>query len=359
MKINKKHGGKEFNSFFRFIGQVRRCRKGYGDNVKVLPIYEITTTSTNKPRRVLQFDVLTAEYNNIKVELAGMEMPNAYPYSSTHKKACKVAWEDRLDKTKYPDNTYHLIETDWDKAERLGGLIQENVWVDVKGKYEFGLFTNTETGITYPVIKRIINSVEVIEDDNYEVKLSKDDVRKYVRDFSSPEFFEVNFFNLEIGINTVFKEENSDEVIVNGLFLDYGKEKSVCYPVPLVVRHQEAPEGKKSLAEAFLMLNRGDVLEVNGVDNNRLEFTEVEEEDDDNPIEDNPFDDVDESATRKKTKRTISGNRKGLEITSYVQGSLKRNLLTEEEMEIEKTNFDIEIESMEGFEELNEDDIPF
>ena len=218
---------------------------------------------------------------------------------------------------------------------------------------------NTETGITYPVIKRGINSVELIEDDNYEVKLSKDDVRKYVRDFSSPEFFEVNFFNLEIGINTVFKEENSDEVIVNGLFLDYGKEKSVCYSVPLVVRHQEAPEGKKSLAEAFLMLNRGDVLEVNGVDNNRLEFTEVEEEDDDNPIEDNPFDDVDESATRKKMKRTISGNRKGLEVTSYVQGSLKRNLLTEEEMEIEKTNFDIEIESMEGFEELNEDDIPF
>ena len=74
---------------------------------------------------MLQFIVETAFKNELKVELAGMEMGYAYAYSSSDKKTAKLDWNDRLDKSKYPNETYHLIETDWDKTERLGKIVEK------------------------------------------------------------------------------------------------------------------------------------------------------------------------------------------------------------------------------------------
>jgi hypothetical protein len=329
VKINKKHGGKEFRNFFRLIGQVKPVRKkdqatdSWGD----VPFFETTTTKTGKPRRIVQFNVETALSNELKVELAGMEQNVVYPYSSTARKATQVAWADRHDKTKYPDDTYHLIDPEWDKAEKIGQTVNAGDWVEIKGHYEFDTIVN-EDGKESKFKKRIIDSCEVIQD-GHEVKQAGETF-KYVCDFNSPEFKEVNYFSMQLGIKSTYQDENTKDTRVNGVFLAYGKDRSEPKDVELTVYHVEPEEGKRSLADAFGTLQRLDFIEVTGQDNNRATFTYVdvveELEDDD------PFADVDSSAKVTRKERVVSGDKKGLEITGYVTGSKINGFLTEEEI---------------------------
>lgn len=326
MKINKNHQGKEFKSYFRFIGQVKQSITGTSENFIVQPLFQTTLTKTNKPRRVLRFDVLTNKFNNIAVQLAGMEKEFVYLYSSTDKKSEKIKWADRLDKSKYPNESYHYIQSEWDLSQSIANDLNENDWVEVKGKYEFGTFTNEE-GKEYPVIKRIITSVEQIED-GQEIALRNKTKINYICDFESPDFIEVNYFGLEIGIKSVYQEEETKDVIVNGVFLDYGKEKSAPKDVKLSVPYKEAEKGKSSLADAFVKLNQYDFIEVVGTDNNRPIFSEVTVEVENT---DDPFADVDETVAQ--TQRVISGNKKGLEIIAVVANTYQKGLLTKEEFE--------------------------
>jgi hypothetical protein len=323
LKINKNHEGKEFKSYFRFIGQVKQTITGTSDNFKIHPIFETKTTKTDKPRRVLQFDVLTNKFNNVKVELAGMEKDYVYLFSSTEKKSYKIKWEDRLDKKKYPNDTYHYIQSEWDLSEQIASDLNEGDWIEVKGKYQFDKFVNDE-GKEYPVIKRIINSVEKIED-GQEIVLRDKTKINYIIDFESPDFVEVNYFGLEVGIKSVYQEEETKDVIVNGVFLDYGKEKSTPKDIKLSVPYKEAGSGKVALADAFTKLNKYDLIEVVGTDNNRPIFAEVEADEN----EDDLFGNVDETVAQ--TRMVISGNKKGLEISAVVKGTHQKNLLTEEE----------------------------
>ncbi|MDJ1631381.1 hypothetical protein QNN00_17630 [Bacillus velezensis] len=48
-----------------------------------------------------------------------MERDLVYAYSSKHKKTVAVPWADRNDKTKLPDETYHVITPEWDMAEQF------------------------------------------------------------------------------------------------------------------------------------------------------------------------------------------------------------------------------------------------
>ena len=182
VKLNKLHNGKEFSNSFRFVGLVKPVRKKEedSDNWYDVPIYQVTKTQTNKDRRVLQFIVETAERNELKVELAGMEMEKANVYSSTHKKNHKIDWADRFNKDKYPDDTYHLIETDWDKVERLGKQIKAGMWVDVRGSYEFDTFTS-DNGQEIKTVKRIIQQVFPLKNGEVEIKGLKegDEFRVY------------------------------------------------------------------------------------------------------------------------------------------------------------------------------------
>ena len=86
-----------------------------------------------------------------------MEQDFAYLYSSTEKKSYRIAFTDRHDKALYPNETYHLIDTDWDKTEKVGNVLQNGIWVDVKGHYEFDTFT-TDDGKEIKLVKRIIDS---------------------------------------------------------------------------------------------------------------------------------------------------------------------------------------------------------
>ena len=345
MKINKKTECKEFRSYFRFIGQVKQTITGTSENFKVHPLFQSTITKTNKPRRVLQFDVLTNKFNNCKVELAGMQKDFVYLFSSTEKKSQQIKWDDRLDKTKYPNNTYHYIQVEWDLSQEIANTLNIDDWVEVKGKYQFDKFVNEE-GKEYSVIKRIITSVEQIED-GQEIALRNKTKIKYVTDFDSPDFVEVNYFGLEVGIKSVYQDEETKDVIVNGVFLDYGKEKSTPRDVKLSVPYKEASKGKTSLADAFAKLNEYDFLDVVGIDNNRPVFTEVEVE----ASEDDAFADVEETVAQ--TQRVISGNKKGLEIIAVVKNSLQKGLLTQEEFEptVEQT--------FSGNEVNNDDEVPF
>lgn len=119
-------------------------------------ISELTQTKTGKDRKVVQFIVETAHRNELKVELAGMEQAFVYPYSSKHKKSFKLEWEHRFDKTKFPDESYKVIATDWDLCDELAGLIKPGMWVDVRGVYEFSSFKNDE-GETVNVVKEQLN----------------------------------------------------------------------------------------------------------------------------------------------------------------------------------------------------------
>jgi hypothetical protein len=324
LKLNKVHGGKEFSAFFRFIGQVKNHKQGMGEDVKTKPIYENTRTKTNKARRVLQFDIMTSKGNKLKVELAGMEMPKAQAYSSADKKSISVDWKDRFDKKKYPNATYHLIDTPWDLTEEIGSNLKEGDWVQVKGKYEFDAFKKDD-GTEVPVVKRIISSVEIIED-GQEVSF-KGEKFNYVCDINSLDFKEVNYFKMEIGINSTYQDEETKDTIVNSYFMTYGKEKSSIKDVKLTVYNKET--GKKSLSDAFALLNRGDFVKVEGTDNNRVEYVWTDKEV--KEVDGDPFADVEEVATEREL--VISGSKKGLEITKVINGSLIKEALTEDEMD--------------------------
>lgn len=336
IKVNKKHAGKEFKSSFRFIGQVGQVSKKDKDtgSWEKQPIYFQKATQTGKQRRVLQFEIETALSNRLRLELAGMEQQFAYPYSSKHKKSEKVAWADRNDKTKFPDDTYHAIEVDWDKAERLGKTIKEGDWVEVRGQYQFDTFS-PEDGEEKVFLKRVISSVRpiqngVIVNDDGTTQTVKHNGKEfdYVTDFNDPAFREVNYFSMQVGIRSTYQEESGDTK-VNGVFLDYGKERSEPKDVELIVYQKEAAEGKKSMADAFASLNTYDFIEVTGQDNNRATFSYVDVVEE--LPSDDPFSDVDETEKVTRKERVTNGDKRGLEIISYVQGSLMRELLTEEE----------------------------
>ncbi|MEM5592898.1 hypothetical protein AAHH67_16030 [Niallia circulans] len=416
IKLNKVHNGKEFTNSFHFVGLVKPVRRKEqdGDSWYDVEIFDTTKTQTNKDRRVLQFNIETAFKNELKVELAGMEQSVANVYSSVDKKNHKIDWADRYNKEKYPNETYHLIETDWDKTERFGKVIQKDMWVEVKGHYEFDKFKNND-GEEIKTVKRIIDQVFPLRNGEVEItglkendifraydaevegnylgmgKADKDgkavlrvgwlnpeggklyickvenevegkraeqtytdgkvengrititnnvdsqirvpkatggyDYITYVRDFKSEDFKEINSFEMQVGIKSTYQDENTLDTKINGVYLDYGKEKSTPKDVELVVYYKEAEEGKTPLATAFSRLNRLDFFVAEGIDNNRAEFSlvEVQETDDDNP-----FADVEEKVS--DFEQVSSGTKKGLEVLRYIVGTFKRGLLTEEEI---------------------------
>lgn len=439
IKRNKKHGGKEFRNEFRFIGLVKPVRKKEqdGDSWFDVPFYQNTITATKKDRRVLQFNVETAYRNELKVELAGMEKDTAYIYSSKHKKSAPIAWEDRLDKTKYPDETYHYIEQEWDKTESLSKIITEEMWADVRGHYEFDVFVNDDEE-EIKTVKRIIDQVyplrngevtikglkdgdqfrvydsetegnqlgfgkadkdgvavikvgwlkpeggtlylckvegdtegkrivqeyneDVVETERITVKnnvtndiqlIGKDGKKQYVpyvRDFRDENFFEVNSFEMQLGIRSTYQKEETKDTKVNAFYLTYGKEKSTVRDVELEVFYKEPAEGKDAIASAFSKLEKLDFLVAEGVDNNRAEFAMVEIQETE---DDNPFADVGEKTTAYEQVST--GTKKGLEILNYISGTFKRGILTEEDIAVESADVGNPFATV----EISEDDLPF
>ncbi|MNX76831.1 hypothetical protein D3C86_1083490 [compost metagenome] len=265
-----------------------------------------------------------------------MEQPSAYPYSSKHKNSVKVAWADRNDKSKFPDDTYHAIETDWDKAERLGKEIKDGDWVEVRGQYQFDTFTPDNSDEEKVFVKRIISSVRPIqnglivnEDGTTQTVKHAGEEFDYVTDFNDPNFREVNYFSMQVGIRSTYQNEVTGDTQVNATFLDYGKERSEPKDVELIVYQKEVAEGKKSMADAFASLNTYDFIEVSGQDNNRATFSYVDVVEE--LASDDPFADVDDTQKVTRKERVTNGDKKGLEVISYVQGSIMRELLTEEE----------------------------
>lgn len=442
IKLNKKHEGKEFSNSFHFVGLVKPVRKkdAESDSWYDVDIFDTNKTQTNKDRRVLQFNIETAFKNELKVELAGMEKDTVYLYSSTEGKSSPIAWDNRYDKSKYPNDTYHLIESEWDKAERLSEIVKTGIWVDVKGKYEFSLFTNDE-GKETKIVKRIIEQVsplkngevtitglkegdtfkaydsekdgiylgmgkadkegkatlrvgwlnpeggtlyvckvdgetegkratldytdgEVVKDrftikNNVDssIRVAKEDGKgyeyvTYVRNFKDENFREINSFEMQLGIKSTYQDDKTLDTRINGVYLDYGKDKSVPRDVELTVYYKEASEGKTPFATAFGRLNRGDFLVVEGIDNNRAEFAmvEVQEKEDDNP-----FADVDEKVS--DYERVSTGTKKGLEVLRYVTGTYSKELLTEDEIELGNNSDDPFANT--GNVKVEEDMLPF
>jgi hypothetical protein len=168
--INKKHGGKEFNNSFHFVGKVKPVQKKdeATDSWYEVEIFDTNLTKSKKERRVTQFIVETANRNDLKVESAGMEQDIAFIYSSTHKRTERIPFAQRHDKSVYPDETYHLIDTDWDKAEKFGKMVEKDMWVDVKGHYEFSTFESDGEEIT--VVKRIIDQLMPLKNGTITIK---------------------------------------------------------------------------------------------------------------------------------------------------------------------------------------------
>src|SRR5699024_4660005 len=89
--------------------------------------------------------------------------------SMTDRKSHRVSWDERFDKEKYPNDTYFLIDTDWDKIVDIGQKLESGIWVDVKGKYEFDTFT-TDDGKEIKLVKRIIERLSPLK--NGEVSIT-------------------------------------------------------------------------------------------------------------------------------------------------------------------------------------------
>ncbi len=328
VKINTKNGCKEFKSYFHFVGKVKKYRKQDESKSWVdVPYYEVKPTVTKKPRRVLQFVLETAKSNDLKIEVAGMEQTHAHPYSSKHKKSVKVVWADRLDKTKFPDDTYHIINgTEWDRAGEIGEKIADGQWVEVKGSYEFSTFMDNGTEKT--VIKRTVEQFNIIEN-GAEINLDRTNKITYVTDFDSPDFVEVNKINIQIGIKSTYQDEKLKDTNVKAIYLANGKERSEPKDLELTVFYQEVAEGKP-LADAFASLNRLDFIEITGQDNNRATFSYVDIEE---KLEDaDPFNEVASGDKTVRQEKVTNGTKKGLEVTGYVAGTILRGFLTEQEL---------------------------
>ncbi|MGZ9868229.1 hypothetical protein ACU3L3_07380 [Priestia endophytica] len=448
IKLNKKHQGKEFANEFRFVGKVAPVRKKdeVTDSWNDVPFYEEGETFTGNPKRTLQFNIETANRNELKVELRGFTKKEVWVYSSTHKKSSPVAWADRFDKSKYPDETYHLIQQEFDQAEEVGNWIEADMWVDVQGEYEFDEFTNDE-GKTFKIVRRKINRIYPLKNGEVQLKgLTKDTQMRvydsqtggrllgqakakedgvayvkvgwlnpeggklyickvdgenegqrieqeytsttvetermtvlnnidseiyvedkasktgkkkpitYVRNFRSEDFVEINEFTMQLGIKSTYQDEETKDTKVNGVYLSYGKERSMPMDVELITYYQEAEEGKTALADAFSRLNRLDFLVVEGIDNNRAEYTMVEvgekEEDD------NPFEDVGEKTANYE--QVAAGTKKGLEILRYLSGTYVKELLSEDDIELPKVE-ESAPQNDDPFENtsISDDDLPF
>jgi hypothetical protein len=329
VKINKNHKGKEFKGRFHFVGKVKPVKKKEEgtENWVEQPFYVEKPTKTNKPRRSLQFVLETAKANDLKIEVAGMEQKFAYPFSMKSKQSFTIAWADRLDKTKYPDSSYHIINgTDWDRAEDISTKIAKDQWVEVKGSYEISSF-NDDDGDEKTSIKRIVEEYNIIED-GAEITLDKKTKVKYVCDFDSSDFIEVNKYNMQIGIRNTYQKDEKQDTQVRAVFLTNGKERSEPKDIELIVYYKEAMEGDKPLADAFATLNRLDFIEVNGQDNNRATYTYVDVVD--NLEDDDPFNEVSPAEKTTKQERVVNGVKKGLEITGYT--TLIRGFLSEQEI---------------------------
>ncbi|MET3209737.1 UNVERIFIED_CONTAM: hypothetical protein ABIC26_002684 [Paenibacillus sp. PvR008] len=347
IKVNKKHGGKEFKNHFRFIGKVSQVSKKNQetDSWDKLPYFEekLTRSEKPKPRRVLQFNIETALSNNLKVEIAGMEQQFVYAYSKKHNQTTKLDWNVRFDKEKWKDlngktkeidETYHLIDAPWDKAKELSEYIQDDAWVEVKGVYEFEAISGDNGNVEFK--KRTITSIspivdgQIIDEDGNPTPIKVDKkVINYVQDLKSSEFIEVNSFSMQLGIKSTYQDETTGDTKINGVFLKNGKERSEPMDVELIVYQAEAAEGKVSMANAFASLNTYDFIEVTGQDNQRATYAYVDIVEE-LPADD-PFNDVDDSQKETRQERVVNGDKKGLEVISYVQGSIMRELLTEEE----------------------------
>lgn len=346
MKINKKTQCKEFYNNFHFVGQIKCHARGSGDHAEIKPIYATTQTKTHKPRRVLVFDLLTAKYNKLKIDLSGMEFDSVTLYSSTAKQSYRIPWADRLNKSKYPDQSYTVIGgTDWDNCELWGNLLSEGMWVEVKGKYEFDTYQNDE-GKTFLTIRRKPTSISTVKD-GQEIILHTKERINYVCDFDHENFQEVNGFNLELGIKSVYQDDATRDVKVNGVFLANGKNRSVPKDIELKVYYKQALPGKQSLADAFTKLNRLDFVKVHGVDNNRPEFGEVEVE----TGGFDPFVNVDEKEAN--IRRAITGSRRGLEISAVVSGTVVRSMLTDAEITEDEPTFYVDEDT------FGDEDVPF
>lgn len=369
IKVNKTHKGKEFKAPFRFIGKVSKFSKKdqETESWEELPYYEekMTRSVNPKPRRVLQFNIETALSNKLKVEIAGMEQKFVYAYSRTNKNTAKIDWNVRFDKDKWVDlngkiqnidDTYHLIDSPWDKAESLSALIKDDVWVEVRGEYEFESISGDERDIEFR--KRTISSVRPIVDGKFiaddgkplPIKVNNKEI-EYVMDLKSPDFIEVNSFNMQIGIKSTYQDEATGDTKVNAVFLKNAKERSEPMDVELIVYQKEVEKGK-SMADAFASLNTYDFIEVTGQDNNRATFAYVDIVED--IPSDDPFADVDDTQKVTRQERVTNGDKKGLEVISYVQGSIMRELLTEEEFR--KT---AALTSDDPFSNTNKSDDPF
>ena len=137
-------------------------------------------------------------------------------------------------------------------------MIKEGDWVEVRGQYQFDTFS-PEDGEEKVFMKRIISSVRPIRDglivnDDGTTQTVKHNGEEfdYVTDFNDPNFREVNYFSMQIGIRSTYQEENGDTK-VNAVFLDYGKERSEPKDVELIV-YQKAPEGKNQWQMLLLLL---------------------------------------------------------------------------------------------------------
>ncbi|WP_405101656.1 hypothetical protein [Oceanobacillus sp. FSL H7-0719] len=330
VKINKKHGGKEFKSSFHFVGKVKPFRR-YENGMQVpQPFFDETPTRTGKPQRRVQFVLETAKNNELKIEGRAYVQKLAYAYNREEGETVSVNWDDRFDKDKLPNEGYHFIDTDWDRLEKISELLEEGAFIEVRGEYEFDSFTNRE-GQEIKLVKRMISSAFPVEEGQEIKRNRKTVVENYVTDFESEDFEEVNHSSIQLGINTVFQEEGEKDVKINGYVLTYGKERSKPSYPELLVPYVEPPAGKVSLSDAFLQLSKFDFVEVIGKDFNTVTYADVEVTNEDDSSFD-PFAQVDGAEKVVETKRAVSGTRKGIEILSIVDGSYVSEMLTEEEV---------------------------
>lgn len=224
-------------------------------------------TKDEREYKSLSFFVQTSKENRVKVELFGMVRDEVYAYSQKDKKSKKVSWDKRYDDlgsykvmgTSISIDGNRKVLVEYDAIDYILENIKDGDVVRVNGVPDYQEFEG-DNGEKRQSTRFNINSITKIDEE---------------LDFESEDFKETSFFEQDIVISDVMRDDESDKLLISAFIIKYG-DKVV--PTTFTVDTEKYPKLAKNMEKR---LKFGDFLKVYGKIINATIYEKGEVEDDD------------------------------------------------------------------------------
>lgn len=306
-----------------------------------------------KEYKSMRLGVKTSESNTIYAEMFGMELDFVYPYSRDDKKSQKIPFADRHN----PPKGYQVIGismglkfgkdgkqdrksmVEFDAIDYIRENLEDGDTVTVSGEIQFSEYKNKNSG-------------ELVKQTRYTIKSIYK--QKDAIDFNAENFKEVTDFEQELVFVSSEFDKEEGKVHVLGYTIGYADKFQ---DAVFTIDPKKSADVKK-MAETFLKkLKFGDFIKVFGNCVNKVEFVEVEEEQEEDIWGEKP-ESLDKKAVRNYiTELTIIG----ADGKTYEKAKYSEDDFVKEEQSFEEENVDDADNpfSDSDEDEIDEDDLPF